>query len=272
MDHDDVLEQIELAAAEPDGLERLMAGDTPLAAAVVGHLAGCDPCTEEFRRLSRAAPLLRDLVRTTPAPDLRERTLAYVRTHGRPRDAVVPSPAAGATRSFDPTPAAAGRRGRPIALRAALAAVAVVSIAVGSVSYLAGRAEQERYANGVAGLEAVNRATLEVTADAAARRVVLTGSGPDTSGTLLFSPTTTKLVVVTNGLVQPPAGSEYRCWVEVDGRRQDVGRMFFGDELAFWVGTTPEVSQVPDGTVFGISLTGVASPSLDADPVIRGVL
>src|SRR6186713_2721262 len=97
MDHDDVLEQIELAAIEPGGLERLMAGDTAMAAAVVGHLAGCERCAEELRRLSRAAPLLRDVVRTTPPADLRERTLAYVRQHGDPRGAAaVPLAAAGA--------------------------------------------------------------------------------------------------------------------------------------------------------------------------------
>src|SRR5262245_23981925 len=87
MDHDDVLEQLELAAVEPGGLDRLVAGDTPTAAAVVTHLAGCERCAEELRRLSRAAPMLRDVVRTTPSPELRDRTLAYVREHGRPRSA-----------------------------------------------------------------------------------------------------------------------------------------------------------------------------------------
>ena len=48
MDHDAVREQMELAAVEPDGLERLMAGDTPTAQAVAGHLAGCPACTEEL--------------------------------------------------------------------------------------------------------------------------------------------------------------------------------------------------------------------------------
>src|SRR5919106_4988025 len=88
MDHEDVLEQLELAAVEPGGLDRLMAGDTPMAAPVVGHLAGCDRCEEEFRRLSRAAPLLRDFIRTTPPADLRARTLDYVRAHGRDRGAI----------------------------------------------------------------------------------------------------------------------------------------------------------------------------------------
>src|SRR4029450_5815692 len=85
MDHDDVLEQIELAAIEPGGLERLMAGDTAMAAAVVGHLAGCERWAEELRRLSRAAPLRRDVVRTTPPAGRRERALPYVREHGRTR-------------------------------------------------------------------------------------------------------------------------------------------------------------------------------------------
>src|SRR4029079_1274634 len=112
MDHDDVLEQIELAAVEPGGLERLMAGATPAAAAVVGHLAGCQRCAEELRRMSRAAPLLRDVGRTTPTGDLRSSTLAqvarpsppgdcrgrplaYVGGSGRPRgeEAAAPAPA-----------------------------------------------------------------------------------------------------------------------------------------------------------------------------------
>ena len=44
MDHDATREQLELAALEPDGLDRLMAGDTATAQAVAGHLAGCPSC------------------------------------------------------------------------------------------------------------------------------------------------------------------------------------------------------------------------------------
>ena len=54
MDHDAVREQLELAAVEPDGLERLMAGDTPTAQAVAGHLAGCPACTRRARRACSA--------------------------------------------------------------------------------------------------------------------------------------------------------------------------------------------------------------------------
>ncbi len=100
----------------------------------------------------------------------------------------------------------------------------------------------------------------------------LTAAEGETSGTLLFSPTSTRLVVVATGLERPPAGQEYRCWVEVGGKRENVGRMFFGDDLAFWVGDTPAVSGVEPGTTFGVSLADLDNPVLDAPPVIAGEL
>jgi hypothetical protein len=275
MDHEDVLEQLELAAVEPTGLDRLMAGDTPMAAAIVGHLAGCDTCAEELRRLSRAVPLLRDFIRTTPPADLRARTLEYVTMHGRGRGAVddgmqAPSDTARPVAMPTVRPSRAAR-----ALRGAVAAAAAIAIAiaVGAFGVIATRSDLDQQARAVAALEAVNQATLEITADDDGRRVQLAATGASaTSGTLLFSPSTTKLVVVAKELQAPPADKEYRCWMEVDGRREDVGRMFFAGDLAFWVGETPAVSDAPDGTAFGVSLTDVASPTLDADPVILGEL
>jgi len=269
MDHDDVLEEIELAAVEPGGLARLMAGDTPVAAAVVGHLAGCERCAEELRRMSRAAPLLRDVVRTTPPADLRDRTLAYVREYGRPRgdEAGVAAGHAAAATSGAVIP----RRRRFPAWLAAAAAVIV--LLVGSAGFIAGRADVDRYGNAVNALEAVNEATLDISADPESRRVVLASTdGGSTTGTLLFSPETSKLVVVASDLALPPSGKEYRCWVVVDGQRKNVGKMFFADELAYWVGDTPEVSAIPDGTQFGVSLSDVGRTSLDAEPVILGKL
>jgi hypothetical protein len=267
MDHDDVLEQLELAAVEPGGLDRLMAGDTAMAAAVVGHLAGCETCSEELRRLSRAEPLLRDLVRTTPPDDLRERTLAYVRAHGRPRgEAAVESMASVAPMSI--------RRSRlERALPWVATAAAVIALVVAGLTYVTGRAELERQSAVIRGLEALNRSTMEITADPEAARVELVStSGASTAGTLLFSPSSTELTVTATDLEKPPSGKEWRCWVEVDGRREDVGRMFYADDLAFWVGETPAVSDLPDGTSFGVSLTDVGSGSLDADPVLSGEL
>jgi hypothetical protein len=280
LDHDDVLEQIELAAVETGGLDRLMAGDTVMAAAVVGHVTGCDACSEELRRLSRAAPLLRDFVRTTPPGDLRERTLAYVEAHGRPRGseptavtdvAATEMDAPAAIPVFEPRASTSARRRRD-RRGLAFAAAAALAILVGSLSFLAGRSDLDRQTAAVAALQAVNRATIEISGQPDARRVALASNGSATTGTLLFSPSTTRLVVVANDLQRPPAGKEYRCWVEVDGQRENVGRMFFAGDLAFWVGETPPVSAVPEGTTFGVSLTDVGSSSLDADPVVSGTL
>ncbi len=268
MDHDEVLEQLELAAVEPDGLTRLMAGDTAIAAAVAGHLAGCDACGGEFERLGRAAPLLRDVVRTTPSADLRDRTLAYVREHGRPRGA--PAEPATAPATVPETP---GRAARLLPWVASIAAVLALAVAGASLVAVQGLSQQVADQNrAIAGLEAVTMGTIEITGEPDAQRVALSSSDVDTSGSLLFSPGTTQLVVVATGLDRPPTGQEYRCWLEVAGKRENVGRMFFGDDLAFWVGDTPAVSEVGPGTTFGVSLADLDSPAIDAPPVIVGEL
>ena len=59
MDHAETIELIELAAVEPDGLERLMAGDTPQSGAVAGHLAGCPACVTQLVRVRRTASIAR---------------------------------------------------------------------------------------------------------------------------------------------------------------------------------------------------------------------
>ena len=287
MDHDDVLEQLELAAVEPGGLDRLVAGDTAAAAAVVGHLAGCESCAEELRRLGRAAPLLRDVVRTSPPPELRERTLAFVREHGRPRTAGIgdaPVPTMG-TATSSPRPIDAERRtaaaGTGTGVRRLLPWVATVAAGIALVfsglNYQTNRDLTDRLVAqtaSVQALETVQRATVDLTGEAGARRVKLasTGGASDMTGTLLFSPSTTRLVVVAYDLAQPPAGQEYRCWVEIDGERHNVGKMFFADELAFWVGETPEVANLPAGSTFGVSPTPVGGTSLEADPIISGQL
>ena len=288
MDHLEVRETLELAAVEPGGLDRLMAGDTGPSSAVAGHLAGCEACTTELERLGRAVPLLRDVVRTTPAPDLRDRTLAYVREHGRVRALAVEPvvAAAGSTGSpasspdpavpvpAEPDRASVGGSGRPSPLPwvAAIAAAVLLSVVATSL-LLGGRFEQQERA--IAGLQAVTAATIAVTTEPDSARVALAGAGGSTAtGSLLFSPRTTELVVVARGLERPADGREFRCWLEIAGERQSVGRMFFAGDLAYWVGDTPAVAGLPAGTevTFGVSLVDLGAPSLDADPVIVGRL
>ena len=283
MDHQEALEQLELAAAEPEGLERLMAGDTPTAAAVAGHLAGCDPCAGELERLRRAVPLLRDVVRSTPPVDLRDRTLALVRTAGvvRGTGAAAPPSAPPVAAVTDEAPGKAPtsttERGRAVGILpwvASIAAAVVISVAASSV-VIGNRVDQQLadQDRAIAGLEAVTAATLEITGDPDAERVALASTtGSDASGSLLFSPSTTELVVVADGLVSPPEGQEYRCWLLVEGEREDVGKMYFADELAFWVGITPSVSSAAPGTTFGVSLSGIDGSGPQTDPVIVGEL
>ena len=283
MDHDEVLEQLELAAVEPDGLTRLMAGDTALAAAIAGHLAGCDGCAGEFQRLSRAAPLLRDVVRTTPSADLRERTLAFVREHGVPRgEAAVAAAAVAGGEAVAPSAPIPGsltatrsRTARALPWVASIAAAVLLSVV--ATLLIVDRQVSERLAEqdrAIAGLEAVTSATIEITAQPDVERVTLasTDAAIDTYGSLLFSPSTADLVVVAEGLERPPQGQEYRCWVELAGKREPVGRMFFADDLAYWVGDTPSISDAGPGTTFGVSLTKVGSASIDAPPVLSGEL
>ena len=54
--------------------------------------------------------------------------------------------------------------------------------------------------------------------------------------------------------------------------REPVGRMFFADDLAYWAGETPAISDAGPGTTFGVSLTDLDGASIDAPPVISGQL
>ena len=274
MEHDEVREQLQLAAVEPDGLDRLMAGDTPLAAAIAGHLAGCDACTTELERLRRGVPLIRDVVRTSPPVDLRERTLAYVRDRGIQRG---PGVAAATATPVPLRPAAlAPSRGGVGLLPWVAAVAAAVLISVGATSFIVGSRVDAQIATLTEtnrDLAAVTTSTLSLTAEKDVQRVILASTdGSTTHGTLLFSPSSTDVVVVATGLTPPPNGQEYRCWVEVGGVRQPIGRMFFGGDLAYWIGPAKATAAAPTGARFGVSLSSTGASGTDSQPVIAGTL
>ena len=288
MDHETTREQLELAALEPGGLDRLVAGDTASAQAVAAHLAGCPSCTAELGRLQRASTLIRDVAREIPPADLRERTLATVRAAGVPRGAgadaavgddesavAVPtgaSPAAGALPSVDRTsPAVRARSRSALGWVAAIAAAVVLSVAATSV-IVGGRVDERlaSQARTIGALEKVTSATLVITSEPDVRRVALSGAEPGLAGSLLFSPSTSELVVVATGLTPPPAGQEYRCWVEQAGERQAVGRMFFSEELAYWVGPVPAIKGLVGEATFGVSLVDLDGVDQDPEPILDG--
>ena len=271
MDHDEVREQLELAATEPAGIDRLMAGDTPLAAAIAAHLAGCSSCTDELDRLRRAAIIIGDAVRTTPPPELRERTLAFVRDVGRIREAPAPVASAAATMPVAVSAATAPPGfGRGLAWVGAIAAA--VLIAVTATAFVLDRQAGDRLAVAQAqsaGLAHVTAATLALTGEPDAEHVQLAGTD-DRWGSVVYSADKGELAVIANGLIEPAGDREYRCWVEIDGQRTPVGKMFFGGDLAFWAGPVETISDLPPGSTFGVSLVDTAGSDVGEPPVLTG--
>jgi len=297
MDHSEVRELLEDAAIEPGGLDRLMAGDTPTASIVAGHLAGCDECAEELERLRRSVGLIQPTVRAVPPPELRARTLAYVAALGRPRGdatatptiAAVPSAASGSNAdvragSVEPSPvtplapltphptAAGGRRDRRLRIGwvASLAAALVVAISGTTLVLNADHsATSARLFDEIDALGDVARWTLRVDAQPDVQRIRLaSATGSQATGTLVFSPTSTELVIVADHLTPPAAGREYRCWVERDGQRSSIGKMFFGGDLAYWVGDVPLVAGLAPGAHFGVSLVDLGANGAPGQPVL----
>jgi hypothetical protein len=276
MDHADALGQIEIAAVEPGGLERLMAGDTPEAAAVAGHLAGCPACVDELARIRRTSSIAREVIQAEPDPGLRGRTLAFVAAVGRDRSAAsatAPAPGAGAPRGRWSAPvAAAGWLPTPLAV-GAIAAVLVVAAVLG---FVAGRAwttgQPEGGATEVAVLQNAATTAVRIAAQPDARHVELTPTnGGDATGSLVFSPTTGELVVTATGLKPVAVGEQYGCWVEAGGQRQRLGRMYWAGDLWTWAGTAPGLAGLPDGALFGVSLGEVGGGGSPV-PVLTGRL
>jgi hypothetical protein len=274
MDHSEVRELLEDAAIEPDGLERLMAGDTAQASIVAGHVAGCPDCAEELERLHRSVAMIRPTVRAVPPPELRERTLAYVAAVGRPRGAQAVAQSAPAPQPTDPhvpersaalaapIPLGAGPHSRSNRLGWLAAMAAELIVAVSGTAVVVNTTSETRASALSAEIEAlgdVTRWTLRVDSQTDVRRLQLaSATGTATSASLVYSPSSTELVIVADQLAAPIAGKEYRCWIEVDGKRSSIGRMFFGGQLAYWVGKVSQVAGVAPGAKFGVSLVDVA--------------
>ncbi|HEX7473821.1 MAG TPA: hypothetical protein VF323_12120 [Candidatus Limnocylindrales bacterium] len=306
MNHADVRDRLELAALEPDGLDRLMAGDTPDAIAIAGHLAGCPACLDELGRLRRTATLVRLALEGAPEvvpsrvagadagepalpADLRERTLAFVRELGvrrpvislaeaaamvdTPRGATMAPPMAQPAHVGAAPPArTAPRRGlaflRPAAWPASLAAAIVISVVATSILLGTGHSAED-----TADLTRLAAWSIDVARAPDARQVSLKSpTGAATVGLLAFAPSDGDLVVSAHDLSPAPAGKEYRCWMATANGRRVVGKMFFAGGIAYWVGPVTGLGSVPSGTSFGVTLVDLSGPSIDGDPVLLGTL
>jgi hypothetical protein len=274
MDHEGVREALELAAVEPGGLDRLMAGDTPEAQAVAGHIAGCEACAADLERIGRVSAAVRASMAEVPAPELKDRTLAYVRERGVPRGDAAPTPNASIAPAAATTRGASSAGARPTIFGWVFAIAAAVVLSVTATTLIVGSRVDDRLAaqdQAIEDLAAVTTATIQVTSEPDADRVALSSpTGSATTGTLIYSPSTTDTVVVATGLSEPADGMEYHCWVEVGGARQSVGKMFFGGGIAYWVGPAPAVSGLSGTETFGVSLVGADGKPVTPDPVLVG--
>jgi hypothetical protein len=156
---------------------------------------------------------------------------------------------------------------------------AALAVAVGGTAVVLDARYQEQLEAreaGAAGLSRVTAAALALSAqpDVAHVPLAATPDSPsgDVSGTLAYSPGSADLVVIASGLTQPAADREYRCWVEVDGTRMAVGKMFFGGDLAFWAGRVDAVGDLAPGSTFGVTLVEATGDALDGPAVLRGVV
>ncbi|MEA2545254.1 MAG: hypothetical protein QOI09_527 [Chloroflexota bacterium] len=271
MDHQEVRDLLADAAIEPGGLDRLMAGDTPTAALVAGHLAGCPDCADELERLRRSVGIIGPIVRAVPPPELRDRTLAYVAAVGRPRGIAV----AGTEPATSAEPPVVASRGHTtwasrLPMLAALAAAILIAV-TGTALVVNGNRDtlSSRQTAEIEALGEVALWTVRVDAQPDVQRVQLASTiGSSTIGTLVFSPASNELVVVAEQLPPAPAGREYRCWVEVGGQRASIGKMFFGGELAYWVGKVPQIAGLGSGARFGVSLVDLAATDKPGEPVL----
>jgi len=275
-DHAAVREELELAALEPGGLERLAAGDTETSAAIAGHLAGCPTCAEEARRLAVVGPLLAETVRSIPPEDLRARTLALVREVGEVRvagpEASVAAPAATDHRPPDRlrAPARSSRRfAWPLAAAAVLVAVVAGGALVGiPLSQRAGSAEAR-----VAELTALATATQRLAGRPDATRVALVTTDGAAGGTLVFSPGSQEVVVSALGLGAAGDDRVYACWIAgPDGQRTRIGTMSVDGDLAYWAGWSEELVGAGPGTTFGLTLVDGSGRPVGPGDVLTGAV
>jgi hypothetical protein len=290
MDHAEALERIEIAAAEPGGLERLAAGDTGDASIVAGHLAGCASCADALVRITRTAQVARVVIRELPDPTLRARTLALVREVGRDRSGAADRPAVGTVAGTlagprevpAELPAAVDRapvssaitpfggppaRRRPwlaIGLAAAVVVAAVAGFAVGGAARPPAGASED-----VANTISVMQTTMRI----AARRDVVSialapvGSG-GAAGTVLYSPAGGELAMLVTGLATVPDGATYACWVESGGTKRRIGTVYAEGGTGSWAGPVAGLDGLLPGSVFGVSLVPAGAQS--GTPVLSG--
>ena len=267
MEHADVRELLELAAAEPGGVDGLLDGRSPESERIREHLAGCAACRAELAELRGSAATIRDVIRSTPTPELRARTLELVATTGRNRDAAA---------------AATDRRGGWFSLRSLVAAFSLGAAAVAVLALVlvwrtvdtrltAADARINEQQSAIAGLTVVTDWTLRVGSapDAQLVRLESQAGSANAAGTVLLSADRGELVMIASGLPAPPEGYQYRCWIDQGTGPVRIGRMYHTGAVAYWGGVVDRLRGIQKPFTLGVSLVSDTS-SAPGDPVLLG--
>jgi anti-sigma factor RsiW len=177
------------------------------AEAIRRHLAGCQPCAEEYTELVRVAALLPLAADAPgPSPETRAAVLAAVRR----------SPSRVARPRLLPASPWAAR----------IAAAVLLLAAGGGLGWLVGRGDQEPPSAALAARDAL-------LADAA-RGETLRAAATSSSGvqaSILLAPRAGLAVAVLDGLPPPPAGRTYQAWLIAGDTPQSAGLFATGGPL-----------------------------------------
>ncbi len=265
--------------------------DPVVTAAILAHLESCGACRIErdawlrtVDAVGRSTRMTPDFDLEGPGPELRERTLALVRATGVPRGAatrateaapaaidtpaaIVPAPApAGDDEAVapeaptaeplpEPVRLAARRRGSRVIAWALAAAAVLVLVAGSGIAGLTALSERDHANADAAELARLTAAVDTILRDPSRQVVALRHpDGTEAGASVSWSQASDRLVIIATSLSEPPAGSEYRCWVENGGSRRAVGTMWLVDGVGYWAGPIEGWGGIEPGSRFGVSL------------------
>lgn len=270
MDHAAAHERIEDLLLEPAGLAAFARSTAPDDIALRDHLAGCLACHADLETWARLQAALGDALpgtameasaaveRTELPASLRARVISAVRSGDGPIAPVAMAAAGGRPWWRAQTPIAG------LGLAAALVVLAVgAGLLVDQASKLStAQADAQGLADAIA---AVDRVLVEP------QHRVVALSTPDGTAAGSISWTRHDLVVLTSALQAPKPGEVYRCWLSDDGTGWAIGKMYFADGTAYWVGTLDQWASFEIGptTMFRVSLEPPgADPAKRSGPIV----
>jgi hypothetical protein len=158
-----------------------------------------------------------------------------------------------------------GGRGRLVTAVAAAAFMLVIGVTGLAVDQVVRAIATQSVTSDLAALAG---ATSRVLADPDHVSFALTGLDGAPAGSAAWSGE--DYVIMTKALQPPGPGTEYRCWLEVDGDREPIGVMRFGGDVAYWWGSV-DVQQGywRSGGLLGVSLERIGADSSGA-PILVG--